>query len=81
MKFLHLKFTHKFILLISFLIIIVSFSLTVASTYLARNGKMKVRKGVTEKLEALRKGSMEEFGKFTEVADNGIAQASGLVST
>jgi methyl-accepting chemotaxis protein len=80
MKRLHLQFTHKFLLLTYFLVILVSVSLMGTTIYLSHDGKSKLQKGVTERLDDLQKGSVEEFGKFAEVAQDGIEHASGLTS-
>lgn len=80
MKRSHFQFTHKFLLLTSFLVVLISVSLMGTTIYFSRDGKSKLQKGVTEKLDDLRKGSTKEFGKFEEVVQDGIERASGLTS-
>jgi methyl-accepting chemotaxis protein len=80
MSIFRLKFTHKFIMLIFLLIILVSSSLMFTVRFLFNDGKRKIQQGVTEELDALRTESLEEFETFTDVVDAGIRQASGLVA-
>jgi len=80
MSRLNLTIKHKFILLILFLVTLVSASIMVSTMLLSEDGKKKVLKGVSEKLEDIRKISVAEFGNFKKVADEGIREASGLTA-
>jgi len=80
MRRLNLTIKHKFVLLIFFLVILVSASIMVSTILLSEDGKKKVLKGVSEKLEDIRKISIAEFGNFKKVADEGIREASGLTA-
>jgi len=80
MRRLNLTVKHKFVLLILFLVILVSASIMVSTMLLSEDGKKMVLKGVTEKLEDIRKISIAEFGNFKKVADEGIREASGLTA-
>ena len=80
MKKFNLKIKQKFILLILFLMILVSASIMVTTMRLSSDGKEKVLAGVAEKLEDIQQTSTKEFNNFTELASEGIREASGLVA-
>jgi len=74
----NLKFKHKFILLIFFLVSLVSVSIMISTVFLLNNGKNKIEKGIAQKLDSLKKENIKEFSDFAKIAEVGINQASAL---
>ncbi len=80
MKEMNLKIKHKLLLLLLLQAVLVSIFIIGSTMHLSKDGKEKVLAGVTDKLEGLGETSITEFNKFTQLANEGIRQASGLVA-
>ena len=78
MRLINLKFKHKILFLMLFLIVIVSASIITATTQLAANSKDKVLQGVIQKLEVLKGLTIAELNNAQTLTNEGIKVASGL---
>ena len=77
---LNLQIKHKILFLIISLIVLLSISIIASTTILSNEGKKSVLNGVADRFEGLKKITIAEFNKSKKLADQGIKEASGMVS-
>lgn len=70
----------KFIILIVLLMAVMSLSMLVSSARMAAEGGRTVLVGISGDLQEIHSTSINEFNRFTELAGQGIHEASGLVA-
>ncbi|OGR16511.1 MAG: hypothetical protein A2X81_04385 [Desulfobacterales bacterium GWB2_56_26] len=70
----------KFIVLIVLLMSVMSLSMIFSTARMADQGSRSVLAGISADLEEIHNASINEFSNFTDLANEGIREASGLVA-